>query len=253
MNAPEAVDRLARERLIGSFPAASSARPAEATFAGLNKFVELDDEGPDTLYSDEPVDAPAVGRGGEFSNHILQAFVDDEELRNFHRVTVEEIERLSQSSFLGSITCKEDVVFMLRQIRAAKDEAIGIPQSFHDVTSRLRRDALARLAATTAAKAIMERRGLQRMVGWLSSTATLAFGLIIAIAIWRNRMLNSAAPVPFSAVAASHLPNLNDFQLLWVAELLLGTVVVIAARPAIRDFIATRRLKVRPESSRAEE
>src|ERR1700733_11843323 len=48
------------------------------------------------------------------------------------RVTPQELQALADASLLGSLTCKEDVLFMLRQIRGARThaepEAITAPQ-----------------------------------------------------------------------------------------------------------------------------
>ena len=48
-----------------------------------------------------------------------EAFLNDKKLINAYRVTPREIEMLSNGSLLGGVTCKEDILFILKTVRGA--------------------------------------------------------------------------------------------------------------------------------------
>ena len=48
-----------------------------------------------------------------------QAFLNDKKLISDYRVTPREIEMLGNGSLLGSVTCKEDILFILKTVRGA--------------------------------------------------------------------------------------------------------------------------------------
>jgi len=48
-----------------------------------------------------------------------QAFLNDKKLINAYRVTPREIENLRNGSLLGSVTCKEDILFILKTVRGS--------------------------------------------------------------------------------------------------------------------------------------
>ena len=48
-----------------------------------------------------------------------EAFLNDKKLVSAYRVTPREIEMLRNGSLLGSVTCKEDILFILKTVRGA--------------------------------------------------------------------------------------------------------------------------------------
>ena len=48
-----------------------------------------------------------------------EAFLKDKKLISAYRVTPREIESLRNGSLLGSVTCKEDILFILKTVRGA--------------------------------------------------------------------------------------------------------------------------------------
>ncbi len=50
---------------------------------------------------------------------ILDQIRDDHELVARLSITPQELDALSKCAFLGTLTCKEDMLFILRQIREA--------------------------------------------------------------------------------------------------------------------------------------
>jgi hypothetical protein len=78
---------------------------------------------------------------------VFKEFCRDRESLRSLGVTTQELEALSRSSLLGTLTCKEDVLFMLRQlrekVRPTKMEA-SIADS-HKMTEDLRQVALTKL------------------------------------------------------------------------------------------------------------
>ena len=48
-----------------------------------------------------------------------EAFINDKKLISAYRVTPREIESLRNGSLLGGVTCKEDILFILKTVRGA--------------------------------------------------------------------------------------------------------------------------------------
>ena len=48
-----------------------------------------------------------------------EAFINDKKLISAYRVTPREIESLKNGSLLGSVTCKEDILFILKTVRGS--------------------------------------------------------------------------------------------------------------------------------------
>src|ERR1035437_7668441 len=78
---------------------------------------------PDT--QDQPMLVPQEER------EILDQIRNDHELIERLRITPEELETLSKCAMFGTLTCKQDMLFILRQIReAGGGSAIGPPSPF---------------------------------------------------------------------------------------------------------------------------
>ncbi len=79
----------------------------------------------------EPIPAYESAGGSESSGFdaqssedgVIQGFCRAHGVVERLRVTPQELQALADASLLGSLTCKEDVLFMLRQIRGARTNA----------------------------------------------------------------------------------------------------------------------------------
>ena len=66
-----------------------------------------------------PLMVPVVsGLRGMPTKDAWEEFVNDEKLLRAYRVTPRELESLKQGSMLGGVTCREDIVFLLKTIRS---------------------------------------------------------------------------------------------------------------------------------------
>src|SRR5258708_21999362 len=90
------------------------------------------------------------GEAQSLDDKIFEEFCADRETIAALGVTAEEFRDLSRASLLGTLTCKEDVLFMLRQIREAmkpkpaRANERPIPD-ISEVTETMRLAALAKL------------------------------------------------------------------------------------------------------------
>jgi hypothetical protein len=57
------------------------------------------------------------GLRGMPTKDAWEEFVNDEKLLRAYRITPRELESLKQGSMLGGVTCREDIVFLLKTIR----------------------------------------------------------------------------------------------------------------------------------------
>jgi hypothetical protein len=107
----------------------------------------------------------------------VQKFCQDAILLDRLQVTAQELEALSQASLLGSISSKQDVLFMLRTIRGCltpdsiEDKTAAI---YFEMSEEIRRSALAKLADTQT------RRSPARWRRWPSGLRTE-----LLPAVWR--------------------------------------------------------------------
>ena len=76
--------------------------------------------------------SPTKGEQGRSHQEIVEDLRRDRELIARLGVTPEEIETLSSVSMLGKLTCKQDALFILRQIREARGPFVSssTPQTF---------------------------------------------------------------------------------------------------------------------------
>ncbi len=97
-------------------------------------------------------------------DEIIEEFCGDDEALDRLQVTSRELHALSNVSLLGSLTCRQDVLFVLRQIRKAKNpkeleatvapEPLSVPDEkiepsipyISEMSERIRREALAKVA-----------------------------------------------------------------------------------------------------------
>ncbi len=140
----------------------------------------------------EPEQVSAFEKSSQ--HEIIEEFRGDHEVIERLRVTPQELQALSSASLLGSLTCKQDVLFMLRQIREARKreelqatvppEPLYVPDEnvepsqpgFSEMAERLRRESLAKLTESDSLRGTDHRSTFGRF-GVFSS----ALGLMAAI------------------------------------------------------------------------
>jgi hypothetical protein len=131
----------------------------------------------------------------QLSQHeIIEEFLGDHELLARLQVTPQEIQSLSTSSLLGSLTCKQDMLFILRFLREGPkseeaqtdppeplyvpDENIEPPTPDpNEMAERIRLQAWAKLNESDSLKGMVRRRALRRY-GVLSSVLVMIQSLL---------------------------------------------------------------------------
>jgi hypothetical protein len=67
----------------------------------------------------EPIEVQSEAQSGQYG--MIEAFCKDHRTIERLQVTREELQALADTSLLGTLTCKQDVLFILRQTRAARN------------------------------------------------------------------------------------------------------------------------------------
>jgi hypothetical protein len=164
---------------VGKVPATSSAEPEPVTTTPFEALIE----------------ARTV------QHEIIEEFRRDHEVIERLGVTLQELQALSSASLLGSLTCRQDVLFMLRRIREARNpaepQATVPPEPLHtpakniepsipgisEMTERIRREALAKLTESDSLRGIDRSTRLGQFGVFCS-----ALGLITVMTWRRIRM-----------------------------------------------------------------
>ena len=195
---------------------------------------------------------------------LWDQFRDDRELIRRLRITPSEIDSLQHCALLGTLTCKQDFLFILRQIREATgpvtaENIIDIrpvaayEDSFEEHAPRVVRPQsyLVPSAAKTEPGSLegMVRRRIPEQLGITFWALILAGGLMwnfaIAIYRWRDHFMASiGAAAPQALPSARWLAKLDDFNVLIGWEILFVGCTVAAI--SLRSRTRHRRLKVRP-------
>ena len=194
---------------------------------------------------------------------ILDQIRDDHELVARLKITPQEIEALSKCAFLGTLSCKEDMLFILRQIREATSPSSSgqmsvFPQpyfedeeqedpllDFRQIQSRLAPEIIPDPGSFEG----LVRRRLSEQFGVLFLVAIMAVALlwngIIAVSRWRDAF-ETKVGMPVSHAPASEVwfKHLDRFSVLLSCEILfmLGIIGVIY----FRSLRGRGRFKVRP-------
>jgi hypothetical protein len=192
-----------------------------------------------------------------------------DEIRNDHdliarlSITPQELEALSKCALLGTLTCKQDMLFILRQIREATSPTIDHttlfpsppePATLEGYSSPDLRHFKDHIAAPMiipepgSVDSIVRRR-LPQQFGVLFWVVVLAVGLVwngvMIVTRWRDTFMATAG-TPVSQVAASgawydRMDHLN--VLLFWEVLFVGAIALVIYLKSQRD---SRRFKVRP-------
>jgi hypothetical protein len=192
---------------------------------------------------------------------IVEEIRNDRELIKRLSITPQELEALSKCALLGTLTCKQDMLFILRQIREATsptiDHAALFPQppettEFDQEPSRDLRHLTTRVAPTIIPEhgsldSIVRRR-LPEQFGvffWvLVLVVGLAWNALIFMSRWRDNFRTSfgaaVSQAPGSDVWYSKLDHLNI--LLFWEVLFVGGIAFLIHLKSQRD---SRRFKIR--------
>jgi hypothetical protein len=193
---------------------------------------------------------------------ILDEIRNDRELIHRLSITPQELEALSKCALLGTLTCKQDMLFILRQIREATSPTIDHAALFPkppqlEVLDEEPGPDLRQLTARVAPMSIPEpgsldsivRRRLPEQFGVLFWVLVLAAGLVWngvnIISRWRDNVMTnfgtSVSQTPVSDAWYSKLDHLN--VLLFWEIFSVGAIAFLIHLKSQRD---SRRFKIRP-------
>ena len=193
---------------------------------------------------------------------ILDEIRDDHELIARLKITPPELEALSKCALLGTLTCKQDMLFILRQIREATGPGVDqpplFPQPAHDDEEneqslpdlhRIRARIAPAIAIESTALDGIVRRWLPEKVGVLFWVVILIAGLlwngIIVMSHWRDSFMTSIGnPVSQPLVSDEWLTHLDRSSYLLAWETLF--VVLVVGFMYLRSMRNSRRFKVKP-------
>jgi hypothetical protein len=197
---------------------------------------------------------------------ILDQIRNDHELIARLQITPQEMEALSKCALLGTLTCKQDMLFILRQIREATSPSLDQPALFPQppqVEDELEEDPVPdfrHIPIRSTPGVITEpgslegivRRRLPEQFGILFWVVVLVVGLVwngaIMVSRWRDSFMTAIGTAPLSqaSTARAWYDRLDHFNFLLTFEILF--VGCVAGVMYVRSRRNSRRFKVRPGS-----
>ncbi len=193
---------------------------------------------------------------------ILDDIRNDRELIHRLSITPQELEALSKCALLGTLTCKQDMLFILREIREATSPTIDhtalIPKPPQlDVLDEEPGPDLSHIKARVAPMVVPEpgsvdsivRRRLPEQFGVLFWVVVLAAGLvwngINIISRWRDNVMTSfGTSVSQTLVSGAWYSKLDHLNVLLFWEIFfVGLIAFLIHLKSQRD---SRRFKIRP-------
>ena len=195
---------------------------------------------------------------------ILDEIRNDHELIARLRITPQELEALSKCALLGTLTCKQDMLFILRQIREATGAsfdhanlfsapALPVAMPEDDPAVPDIRQVRGRIipAVGLESSTVARRRLFPVRFGILFWGAIVTVGVIwnsiILISRWRDSFMTTiGSPISALTPGDAWYAHLDRFSVLLTWEALF--VVAIVGITYLRSLRGTRRLKVRPGS-----
>jgi hypothetical protein len=193
---------------------------------------------------------------------MLDEIRNDRELIHRLSITPQELEALSKCALLGTLTSKQDMLFILRQIREATSPTIDSATLFpkpHQVEELDQEPGpdLRHITARVAPMSIPEpgsldtiaRRRIPEQFGVLFWVLVLVAGLVwngvIVISRWRDNVTSTfGTQVSQAPVADAWYSKMDHVNVLLFWEILL--VVAIALAIHLKSQRDSRRFKVRP-------
>jgi len=189
---------------------------------------------------------------------ILDEIRSDRELIERLKISPQELEALSKCALLGTLTCKQDMLFILRLIREATspaiDQATLVPPS--DPLGGLdEEDAEPDFSRIPVRVADRIPREPGSPDGIVRSRVHVHFGalflsmILVGVFVWNGVKVLSRWRGNFNSAAQSLLAypphsNLDRFNVLLSGEILF--VVGLAVVMYLKSRSGTRRLKIRP-------
>jgi hypothetical protein len=212
------------------------------------------------MKSDPP---PHLNLASQEERAILDEIRNDHDLIARLNITPQELEALSKCALLGTLTCKQDMLFILRQIREATGPTIDhttlfpSPPELATVEEDYGPD-LRHFKARVAGPPIIPepgsldsivRRRLPVRFGVLFWVVVLAAGLVwngvLIISRWRDTLMTTVGtPVSQAPVADAWYDKMDHPNVLLFWEILF--VVVIALVIHLKSQRGSSRFKVRP-------
>lgn len=192
---------------------------------------------------------------------ILDEIRNDHELIARLRITPQELDALSKCALLGTLTCKQDMLFILRQIREATSASfdhanlfpapafpVAMPEDDPAVPDI--RQVRGRIIPAIGLESITGTR--RRLPGWFGylfwgaiAGVAVVWNAIIVISRWRDSFMTTVgSPVSAGSPAEAWYAHLDRFSVLLTWEALF--VVMIVGITYLRSLRGTRRFKVRP-------
>ncbi len=246
------------ETLTGAVSDIDEAKPEQVSVSKKSSQHEIIEE----FRADHEAIERLAGRG---ECAILNQIRNDHELIERLKISPQELEALSKCALFGTLACKQDMLFILRQIREAGGPAVADtilfpqPAPLEDEEEDPVPTECRRIAARIARTAVAEpgslegivRRRVPEQFGVLFWALVLVVGLacnfLIAMSRWRDNFITAigmpAGQVPSSAAWYGNLDRLNlNAMLLWELLFVAGVVVVIY----LKSRTGPRRFKVRP-------
>jgi hypothetical protein len=180
---------------------------------------------------------------------LWDQFRHDRELIDRLRITPQEIEALERCAFLGTLTCKQDLLFILRQIREATgpitaERLVELRPVLQHETF-FEEPVLPIIRTHPIAPTQLAQHHLPEHLGIPFWALILAGGLMWNVAIWiyrwREHFIAASSAAPPSV---SWLASLDDFSVLIGWEIMfVGCILGVVH---LRSSRRHRRLKVRP-------
>ena len=194
---------------------------------------------------------------------ILDEIRNDRDLVRRLKITPQELEALSKCALLGTLTSKQDMLFILRQIREASSPSIDhasllpVPVAAQDAVEEDPipdiRSVRSRISPAIGVEqgtfeGIVKRR-LPEGFGVLFWVAILAIAVVwngtIVISRWRDSFMTGiGSPVSQVISGDAWYSQLDRFSILLTWE--VAFVVLIVGAVYLRSHRESRRFKVRP-------
>jgi hypothetical protein len=193
---------------------------------------------------------------------LIDEIRNDRDLISRLSITPQELEALSKCALLGTLTCKQDMLFILRQIREATNPTIDHTALFPkppeaaieeenygpDLSHIMPQVAPYVMTEPGSLEGIVRRRRTEQF-GILFWVVVLVGGLVwngvLIMSRWREHFMTSiGAAVSQAPVSGEWYDRLDHLNILLFSEALL--VVAIATAIHLRSQRNSRRFKVRP-------
>jgi hypothetical protein len=195
---------------------------------------------------------------------ILDEIRNDHELIERLKISTQELDALSKCALLGTLTCKQDLLFILRVIREASDPATDQarlipepPDPLDDLEEEEPEEDFSRVSIRVAPRIQAEpgsfegivRHRVPEQFGVLFLILVLVGGFVWSgvqvMSRWRHTFITTiGSPAVQASPSQAWFSSLDRFNVLLSWEILFVTSVVVVMYLEYRS--GTRRFRVRP-------